>query len=408
LRIQSVAVFFLFIIASLAGCVATNSIRDLENDKTIASTRAVVFWNLRITDRTRTFARENKVIPVLSIKRLDVDNYGSSRNVSARSRTNEHSGHHTESGWVKAEDADRFDQLMAISLDAGRYHMRSFFFKLDEDTINLAIRRFRIPIDRVFRAKPGRLYYLGSLNIVIDSRTNGVFHYSFAFDADYSRQADIKNFTSSFPDLSNHFGNTPVINPPLAYYKYDFSYDIAAFPEFIRTDAVLAEINLDKKGRSYIIQRFTEDESYHYIMCKRAHDLTNSDSFTIEWQSKWVDGVNHLPYGLLLGPNPQNAYYFAVSGDEKSAVFLKKKDIWLKPPCDWKSGTSKAGNGNTVNHHKVEFSNNRIAYSVNDKNVVAFDNSLKFDSFGIGLFVAGKEAIVFDNIIIEQTATSPQ
>ena len=194
----------------------------------------------------------------------------------------------------------------------------------------------------------------------------------------------------------------------MAYYKYDFSYDIAAFPEFIRTDAVLAEINLDKKGRSYIIQRFIEDESYHYIMCKRAHDLTNSDSFTIEWQSKWVDGVNHLPYGLLLGPDPQNAYYFAVSGNEKSAAFLKKMDVWSKPPCDWKSGTSKAGNGHTINRHKVEFSNNRITYSVNDKSVSAFDNSLKFDSFVIGLFVAGKESIIFDNIIIEQMETSPQ
>ena len=391
--------------ASLAGCVATNSIRDLENDKIIPSTRAVVFWKVRIADRTRTFAHGNKAIPVLSIKRLDVDNYGSCRSVSARPRPNEHP---TESGWVKAEDADRFDQLMAISLDPGRYHMRSLYFKLDQDTINLAIRRLHIPMNRVFRTKPGKLYYLGSLNIVIDSRTNGVFHYSFAFDADNRRQADIKNFTASFPDLSNHFGNTPVINSPLAYYNYDFSYDIAAFPEFIRTDAVLAEINLDKKGRSYIIQRFIEDESYHYIMCKRAHDLTNSDSFTIEWQSKWVDGANHLPYGLLLGPDPQNAYYFAVSGNEKSAAFLKKKDVWSKPPCDWKSGTSKAGNGHTINRHKVEFSNNRIAYSVNDKSVSAFDNSLKFDSFVIGLFVAGKESIIFDNIIIEQMETSPQ
>jgi hypothetical protein len=356
-------------------------------------------------DRSKTLAHGSaEITPMLSIKRLDVDNYGSCHAVSPCPVHNDPSGQSAENGWMKTQDSDRFDRLVAISLDPGRYHMRTLYFEIGQGTISSGIRHLSIPVNRVFRTMPGQLYYLGSLNVDIDSYSNGVFRYSIAIDADRNRQADMKLFATSFPDLSDAFGNPPALNRPLAYFQYDFSYDIETFPEFIRTAEVLAEINLEKKSRSYIIRRFAEDEGHHCIMGKRAHDLASRDSFTIEWESKWVDGVNHLPHGLLLGPDPQNAYYFSVSGNEKSAVFLKKKDAWLNPPCDWKNGTSRAGDGMNINRHKVEFSKNRIAYRVNGKNIAEFDNSLEFDSFVIGLFVAGKESIVFDNIIIEQTA----
>lgn len=404
-----VAVCGLFIMASHVGCVATNSIRELRKDNTIPPTRSVVFWKVRITDRTRTLAHGRKErIPRLYFKRLDVDNYGSSRDVSPCPVKNDPSGQATENGWMKTNDSDRFDGLMAISLDPGRYHMRTLFFPIDHGAARSDMPRLSIPVNRLIKIMPDKLYYLGSFNVVVERIANGECLYSFAIDSDDSRQADMENFTSNFPDLSKSFGDKPVLNRPLAYYSYDFSYDIKIFPDFIRTNEVLAEINLDKKGRSYIIQRFSEDEGYHYVTGKRAHNLSSGDSFTIEWESKWVEGVNHLPYGLLLGTNPQNAYYFAVSGNEKSAVFLKRNDIWLNRPCDWKNGTAKAGDGVTSNHHKVEFSGNRITYSVNDKNIAEFDNSLAFDSFVVGLFVAGKESIVFDDIIIEQKTTPPQ
>ena len=404
----SVAVCFFFIMASHVGCVATNSIRELKKDNPIPPTRSVVFWKVRITDMTKTVARGKKErIPRLYFKRLDVDNYGSSRDVSPCPVNKDQSGQATSNGWMKAGDADRFDGLMAISLEPGRYHMRTLFFPIEHGAARSDMPRLSIPVNRLIKIMPDKLYYLGSFNVVIDRIANGECHYSFAIDSDHRRQADTESFMSSFPDLSYYYGNKPVLNRPLAYYSYDFSYDIKTFPEFIRTDEVLAEINLDRKSRSYIIRRFSEDEGYHYVTGKREHNLSNRDSFTIEWDSKWVDGVNHLSYGLLLGPNPQNAYYFAVSGNGKSAVFLKSKDIWSNPPCDWKKGTSKAGNGMDRNHHKVEFSKNRIAYSVNGKNIAEFDNTLKFDSFVIGLFVAGKESIVFDDIIIEQLAAMP-
>jgi len=402
-----VAVCSLFLIMAHVGCVTTNSIRELKKDGTIPAARSVVFWKVRITDRTRTLAHGSKeILPKLSIKRLDVDNYGSSHDVSTCPLGHGQPGQAADNGWMKAVDSDRFDRLMAISLDPGRYHIRTLFFPIYNGATRSEMPRLSVPVNRVLKVMPDKLYYLGSFHVVIDRIADGQCHYSFAIDSVIHRQVDTKYFTSGFPELFNNYGNKPLLYRPFAYYNYDFSYEYKTFPEFIRTDEILAEINLDKKGRSYIIRRFSDDDGYHYVTCKRTHNISNNDSFTIAWESKWVEGVNDLPYGLLLGANPENAYYFAVASDEKSAVFVKRRDLWLKPPCDWKNGTSKAGDGIAINHNKVAFSNNRIVYSVNDKKIAEFDNALKFESLVIGLFVAGKEAVVFDNIVIEQTANS--
>ena len=401
------AVCFLLLITTHVGCVATNSIRELKKDGTIPSARSVVFWKVRITDRTRTLAHgREEIMPRLSFKRLDVDNYGSSHDVSPCPLDYGRPGQAADNGWTKAVDSDRLDRLMAISLDPGRYHIRTLFFPIYNGATRSGMPRLSVPVNRALKVMPDKMYYLGSFEVVIDRIADGQCHYSFAIDSDTHRQDDTKYFTSGFPELSNNYGNKPLLYRPLAYYNYDFSYEYKTFPEFIRTDEVLAEINLDKNGRSYIIRRFSDDDGYHYVTCKRAHNISSNDSFTIEWESKWVEGVNDLPYGLLLGANPENAYYFSVSGNEKSAVFIKRRDVWLKPPCDWKNNTSKTGDGIAINRNKVAFSNNRIAYSVNDKKIAEFENSLKFDSFVIAIFVAGKEAVVFDNIVIEQRANS--
>lgn len=382
----------LFIVVFLSGCVASNSMIDLKKDKPVSSERSVVFWKIRVTDKTGTVAKPGSdVVPNLYIQRLDVANYGSSHIVYPYKGNSPPS-----TNFKKCDDGYRYEQMMAVSLDPGRYHIKSLFFRFDNNT------RLPLDINRLFRAMPGKLYYIGSLNIIIHDKVNSELSYSFDIDYDKGRQEDMATFVSCFPDISSSFGNKPVLNRLSAYYKYDFSYDIGEFPDFIRTDDILAEIDVDKTKRSYIIQRFSENENSNVIINKRIHTMSNKDSFIVEWDSKWVEGVNHLSYGLLLGSNPQNAYYFSASGDRKSAVLFKKNDRWQSDLCSWKSQLPKGENSLDSDHYKVDFSTDRIVYSVNGQKVAEFDNILQFDSFVIGLFVSGKESIIFDDIIIDQ------
>jgi hypothetical protein len=383
--------------ALISGCVASSSMMDLKRDTPIAPERSVVFWKLRITDKTGTIALPGKeAVPAMYIHRLDVANYGSSHSVYPHIAPDASSAMNAEKNIKQSEGIHRYEQMMAVSLDPGRYQIKSIRFRIDSHT------RFSLPVNRLLRAMSGKLYYIGSFNIIVHNKSNGELSYTFDIDYDTKKQEDMDRFVSLFPKLSNGPGNKPILNRLSAYHVYDFSYDITAFPEFIRTDEVLAEINIEKNGRSYIIQRFTDNEDTTFITNKRIHPLSNKDSFTLEWESKWVDGVNHLPYGLLLGSDPVNAYYFSASGNRKSAVFLKKNNRWLTNPCNWKETVEQRDPGSDSDNYKVVFSNNRIVYSVNKRKIAEFNNELQFKSFMIGLFVSGKESIIFDSIIIEQ------
>lgn len=387
----------LFVMAFISGCVASSSMMDLKRDTPIAPERSVVFWKLRITDKTGTIALPGKeAVPAMYIHRLDVANYGSSHSVYPHIAPDPSSVRNEKKDLGRSEGIHQYEQMMAVSLDPGRYQIKSIRFRIDSHT------RFSLPVNRLLRATSGKLYYIGSFNIIIHNTSNGELSYSLAIDYDTRKQEDMDRFVSLFPKLSNGSENKPVLNRLSAYHVYDFSYDITAFPEFIRTDEVLAEINIDKKERSYIIQRFTENEDTAFITNKRIHTLSNKDSFTLEWESKWVDGVNHLPYGLLLGSSPENAYYFSASGNRKSAVFLKKNNRWQTNPCNWNNTLEHREPGTDSDFYKVVFSNNRIVYSVNNRKIAEFNNELQFSSFMIGLFVSGKESVIFDSIIIEQ------
>ena len=254
-----------------------------------------------------------------------------------------------------------------------------------------------IPINRLVKIQPDKLFYFGSINLTITGMEGGSLTYQLDIDATQSRQEDIRRFTSEFPGLSNQFGNTASFCKPFLYFNYTFGTNIdPVFPEYLRTDDIVAEVNIEDGKRSYLFQRFINDDKYHYLTGNHNFGFSSNDSFIIQWDSRWKDGATTLPYGFIFGPDIEKAYYFTLTGSGENKVYSHINGNWTEFPCN--AGENNPGQ---TAHHKMEFSDNRMLYDINGKRVAELSNSLDFDSFIIGLLVSGNSSAVFDNIIIE-------
>ncbi|MEW6419252.1 MAG: hypothetical protein AB1480_14250 [Nitrospirota bacterium] len=163
------------------------------------------------------------------------------------------------------------------------------------------------------------------------------------------------------------------------------------------TNVYIAQEN---NNNVYVIE--SKDDKCHRSSTRP--DFSMPVNFDVEIESTWQTGVHNYPYGLELGSDVNNFYFFGVSGDGYPIVWLYINNEYQKPTLiDWMTNTAFKGDGKTTNRHKVEVRGDILKYYVNDKYIGTISNRLNMKNIVVGVSVCDRQKVAFDNLkIIER------
>ncbi len=158
-------------------------------------------------------------------------------------------------------------------------------------------------------------------------------------------------------------------------------------------------------GGEYIIEGKNDNSHVEEIR----FPLDTLKNFDIELVSVWKSGVNDYPYGLVIGSDENNLYYFYTTGNGCAIAFeiLEGKTFMI---TDWQCNTSVKGNGTTANRQTIEVRDQRLSYYVNSEyigTVLSITNlnkltlsSSRMKFMVVGVIVTGKQKVAFDQLKI--------
>lgn len=129
-------------------------------------------------------------------------------------------------------------------------------------------------------------------------------------------------------------------------------------------------------------------------------DLSSSDDFSIEYNSRKVNGSDNSQYGLIWGrKDVDNKFYFQILGDGRYLYGKKANGKYNNILARKHSRHIKKGNA--LNHIKLIKTGNRLKFYINGY----FVDEVKFEPFfgkKIGFLINRKKRIEFDDLIVKR------
>ena len=147
---------------------------------------------------------------------------------------------------------------------------------------------------------------------------------------------------------------------------------------------------LKKNGEEYIVERKKEDS---YSIPTAFCDLTFDSNWTIECDTRWIDGVDNESYGIVFGREKGSYYFFGISGSD-SFMYCKYNDWTFTPLIKWKD-TPKFNKWG-VNNLKIEKVENTLNFFVNGVHVDSWQAEPFFGNY-FGFKVTKKQKNSFRN-----------
>jgi len=147
---------------------------------------------------------------------------------------------------------------------------------------------------------------------------------------------------------------------------------------------------LKKNGEEYIVERKKEDS---YSIPTAFCDLTFDSNWTIECDTRWIDGVDNESYGIVFGREKGSYYFFGISGSD-SFMYCKYNDWTFTPLIKWKD-TPKFNKWG-VNNLKIEKVENIFNFFVNGVHVDSWQAEPFFGNY-FGFKVTKKQKNSFRN-----------
>lgn len=124
-------------------------------------------------------------------------------------------------------------------------------------------------------------------------------------------------------------------------------------------------------------------------------------NYNIEAVSIWKSGVNDSEYGLLLGSDISNFYFFGLAGNAWALIRELKDNKFQPDPMGWKANAAiNSGDRFAANRQRVEVRGDKFFYYVNDMVAGAAMNTANAANQIVGFRVCKQEKVAFEQIKI--------
>jgi len=129
--------------------------------------------------------------------------------------------------------------------------------------------------------------------------------------------------------------------------------------------------------------------------------LSDVPNYDIEVDASWKEGVTNFDYGFVLLQDKGNYYHLSISKNGFARVGLIRNSVLQDSLIPWQNHASESIFSNDINNLKLEVRGKDATYFVNGAVIGRF---ILYDGFmpnEIGLFIYGKQKVVFKSIRIK-------
>lgn len=348
---------------------------------------SLVFWRLRIADKTLDFRG--------FYPSFFVSNLGCFRN-EIENRTDH---------WQEKDGIAYFDGIFVAKARPGDYEIQKIHLPLGSSStggVYTALKTtntfFDIKIDKSLKVPPGKCVYLGEFNIDFLKKEN-VPKKGIVYTYDVKTNQTNKDYLEAlkvvqerFPDSYNQLKKNACMAD---YYLFYENFNLFSYKRGWSNQENGINSNAYISNGQYIV------ESKQSNLCP-LHGIRPGfklpQNYDIELTSTWKSGIKSSAYGVVFGIDPNNYYFFAVSGNGAAKVYLFQNAKLQKDPIKWKQNIAKNGDGEIKNIHRVKVRNNAFIYYVNDEEIGTFNNHIKLDNWFVGVSACNQQKISFDNL----------
>jgi hypothetical protein len=387
------------ILLSSAACAPHRALSELDDDVlyTEKGYESIVFWRLRVQDKTGTIS---------SRPRMAIYHSKDTKEMAQRfdSRTGETLM--VDGGWTKQEGLSRFDSLVYTAARPDEYLFKEinfFMYTVRHPNYWSAGRSeeqdiyFTVPLHRRCTVPAGKLVYLGE--IVVDFLKEEKSRYSYRVSV-IQDETDLNNATKEFreayPGLFKRFNKTV----EKAAWKVYLVDQFASNENGWAVPASDKHVHAQFRDKKYMIQSKNDD----------CHVAGMSPSFGWPQQfdlelvsARTSDGVNAQDHGFLFGPDRDNGYYVLVSATGQARIDLYKEGEVRSAPIPSQIPSTGTMAQRKVDRQRMEVRGDVLRYYVNDQFIGEIKNEFDMKAWSFGLTVCGRQTVAFDQLtLIEQ------
>jgi hypothetical protein len=402
----SLCTFVVCVMLFLSGC-STGIISFLAKDS-MEQDRGLIMLRLRIKDPTGTlWSTSMRFFPEFILQQeghVDQD----------RVRLEAFDGDE-KIVWKKEKDTYYFDQYYFLVGRPGRYFIKSLYFDLGSTTQQMGRMQttthnwFSAPLYIAADLKNEGLVLLGTIDFELNSvQANKIssksFNYTLRFDDSSEQQAEVfKHFLARYPVLSKKYEGHQITGRPLFGFYTNFNqYLLPGSDESKRWPGLSSEtcvISSRSEGKMALVLdgKNPDKNKPGYSTMKDALALPNA--YTIQYQMRWIGGMNDAVYGFQIRQNEKNTYYFGVTAAGTPVVWIKKDGQWLEsPPVNRISKF--LSSKDQPDDFKIDFKGGEFTYRINDETACTFKDVLGTVDAKIGFFVSGTQKAAVDSIAV--------
>ncbi len=133
------------------------------------------------------------------------------------------------------------------------------------------------------------------------------------------------------------------------------------------------------------------------MICNRSFNLPVN--FEITWESRIVNGDTEKTFGLMIGENPENCFFFYLNGTGTSGIAWLVENKWQNNPAVHTTDVNK-NDIFTTRKHRLTGTEKNIKYYIDEILIGETGAPVNTGKTILALFVSGKSMVEFDNLFI--------
>lgn len=431
IKIHLISLFVFLIYTSSYGQFFKPLLKD--DVKSVKKNKSIAIWRIKIIDKTSYFNKlyqeesvkydfkntkeksgitqntNNYYLPIFEIFKRSESNYLGEPFSSPNSFRYPYAFKKSMWSWSEQDTASVLNELIVTIAKPGNYFMDRIRFLVSsesgEKTDYLGTHKttttnwYNIKAERKFTIEENCLVYLGRIEIVIENfEIDPIVTFHLNNDI---KQFDINWFSKEMPLIYKEIEDE-IEEEKLKMLYIDKYHNVGTYgyqPNRSWSNSKYTNYSFEQKGNQHIIKSNVETCPYCYVKLNYYKMPLN---YNISFNSKWLQGVKTEGYGLILGKDYNNAYFFNGAGNGSAGVWLKRDGNFVKNPINWLNNSFHPENTDIENKHQIEIRGEKVKYYANGNLVGEFNMTINFEDWIIGFQVCNKQNIIFSNLIVEE------
>jgi len=308
-----------------------------------------------------------------------------------------------------------FDQYYYIAAGSGRYFINYLNLHLDErvDAVYGGGTRttstyLNVPLYAVVDLKNNGLASVGLIDFELnsihtDKHTQRLsFNYTMRLDDSQDQTAHIlSHFRTNYPISSQKFTDQQPIETAFFGVYVNFNkYVSSSSQHFSRWNEHYSKIcKITANSKDALLMDSQEPKKTGFSYATIQDSLALPNSYAINYQMRWYDGMKDAAYGFNIVQNDKNQYFFGATAAGTPTVWIKKDGQWLADP-ETNKVSRFLSSPKQADDFKIEYKEGVFTYRINDEVAATVKDLLSNNKTKVGFFVAGTQKVKVDFVTI--------